>query len=186
MHRSGTARALSEEVSGRALQARWRDLGGGGCLPGTAARYKNRLTVTAPIAKLLCDAVEILGPTDPGVVGLEQNGPQVGDAVLALVLGEGGLIVSAAGCRYDAFGAREQKLDFLWGHLALGAHAHVGAGAGAGVRSGPSPARSCSFCRSSSSCEWTHAPIHATSRTEAEGRKRCQDPRDWVPMRDAQ
>lgn len=86
------------------------------------------LTVSTPVAELLSDAVEILGPTDPGIVSLEQNSSQVGYSVLSLVIGECSLIFLTAGCRHDALSALEQSLDFLWGHISLGAGAPVDVG----------------------------------------------------------
>lgn len=78
--------------------------------------------MTTPITQLLRDTIKAFGPADPGIVRLEQDSPEVGNAVLLLFLGERGLAVRSAGIaasirQNDAVGALKQLLDFLWGHL---------------------------------------------------------------------
>lgn len=81
--------------------------------------------MSAPITKLLGNAIKILGPADPSVVRLEENCPQMGNAVLLLGLGQGGVIFVAIVGQHDTIGALEQILDVVGGHGAVSPLAKV-------------------------------------------------------------
>lgn len=73
--------------------------------------------MTTSITKLLCDAVEALGPADPSIMRLEQDSPQMGDTILLLLTCQDSLIVVAASRLDLAVGALEEVLDVVWGHV---------------------------------------------------------------------
>lgn len=84
-----------------------------------------------PIAQLLRDEIQVLRASNPGIVCLEQDCTQVGDAVLLLVFCQHRLAVGvvvvvlvsiAGGWRqhHDSIRALEQVFDVLGGHLGLG------------------------------------------------------------------
>lgn len=76
--------------------------------------------MAAPITKLFGDAVQVLGPTDPGIMRLQQDSPQMGDAVLLLLLSKHSLVIITASRLDLAFGALKQLLDVVRRHVEVG------------------------------------------------------------------
>lgn len=73
--------------------------------------------MSAPITQLFRDAIQILRPTDPGIMRLQQDSPEMRNAVLLLLVRKDRLVIIATGWLHLALGALEELLDVVGAHV---------------------------------------------------------------------